>query len=58
MSRKERNKIIKFLMGLNDAYIPVRTQILAMRLMPRLIEAYGLIITEESQRGLTKSPSS
>ncbi|KAL9681101.1 hypothetical protein QQ045_012882 [Rhodiola kirilowii] len=57
MLRKERNKIIKFLMGLNDAYIPIRTQILAMRPLPKIIEAYGMVITEESQRGLTKSPA-
>ncbi|CAM8878028.1 unnamed protein product [Rhodiola kirilowii] len=57
MLRKERNKNIKFLMGLNDAYIPIWTQILAMRPLPKIIEAYGLIITEESQRGLTKSPA-
>ncbi|CAM8978347.1 unnamed protein product [Rhodiola kirilowii] len=55
MKRKERNKIIKFLMGLNDVYIPVR--ILAMRPMPKIIEVYGHVITEESQRGLTKSPA-
>ncbi|CAM8891122.1 unnamed protein product [Rhodiola kirilowii] len=55
MKRKVRNKIIKFLMGLNDVYIPVRTQILAMRPMPSLIEVYGNVITEESQRGFTKT---
>ncbi|XP_075102906.1 uncharacterized protein LOC107764446 [Nicotiana tabacum] len=45
-----QQKLMKFLMGLNDTYAPQRSQILMMHPTPSLDQAYSMIIQEESQR--------
>ncbi|XP_075095041.1 uncharacterized protein LOC142173359 [Nicotiana tabacum] len=45
-----QQKLMKFLMGLNDTYIPQRSQILMMHPTPSLDQAYSMIIQKESQR--------
>ncbi|XP_071704007.1 uncharacterized protein [Rutidosis leptorrhynchoides] len=44
-------QVMKFLMSLNDAYIPIRGNILMRTPLPSLNECYRLIIQEESQCG-------
>ncbi|OIT01901.1 hypothetical protein A4A49_56622, partial [Nicotiana attenuata] len=45
-----QQKLLKFLMGLNDTYAPQRSQILMMHPTPTLDQAYSMIVQEESQR--------
>lgn len=42
-----QQKLMKFLMGLNDTYAPKRNQILMMNPTPTLDQAYSMIIQEE-----------
>ena len=44
---------MKFLMGVNDAFSQVRTQILLMDPFPFVIKAHSLFIQEETQRSVT-----
>ncbi|XP_075101799.1 uncharacterized protein LOC142177227 [Nicotiana tabacum] len=51
-----QQKLMKLLIGLNDTYVPQRSQILMMHPTPSLNQSYSMIIQEESQRknsGLT-----
>lgn len=41
---------MQFLMGLNNDYVQVRSQILAMKPMPSLNLAYAIIVVDESHR--------
>ncbi|XP_071724869.1 uncharacterized protein [Rutidosis leptorrhynchoides] len=51
----EEIKTHQFLMGLNEAYIPIRGQILIMLPLPRLSVVYAMIRQEEAQRSFTPS---
>ena len=44
---------MKFLMGVNDAFSQVRTQILLMDPLPSVNKAHSLFIQEEMQRSVT-----
>lgn len=46
-------RLYKFLMGLNDSYTQVRSQILPMVPLPSINQAYALLLQEESSRGMT-----
>ena len=46
---------MKFLMGVNDVFSQVRTQILLMDPLPFLNKAHSLFIQEEMQRSVTNS---
>jgi len=46
----EEQKIIQFLMGLNESYTAVRGNILMMTPLPSLSEIYSLLVQEERQR--------
>ncbi|XP_049383017.1 uncharacterized protein LOC125847443 [Solanum stenotomum] len=50
-------RLLQFLMGLNESYSSPRSQILMMSPMPTLNKAYALIIDQESQRNLVSSAS-
>ncbi|XP_031492934.1 uncharacterized protein LOC116259323 [Nymphaea colorata] len=41
---------MQFLMGLNDSYAAIRSQLLLMDLLPTIAKAYSLLIQEEKQR--------
>ncbi|KAL9666287.1 hypothetical protein QQ045_000615 [Rhodiola kirilowii] len=56
MTKKDMDRVMKFLMGLNDVYKAVRTQILHAEPMPPIDKVYKTLITEEFQRGLSRSP--
>ncbi|XP_070055431.1 uncharacterized protein [Nicotiana tomentosiformis] len=45
-----QQKLMKFLMGLNDTYAPQRSQILMIQPTFSLDQAYSMIVQEESQR--------
>ena len=44
---------MKFLMGVNDSFSQVRTQILFMDPFPFVSKVYSLLIQEETQRSTT-----
>ena len=46
----EEQRLIQFLMGLNNSYIAVRGNILMMSPFPSISQAYSLLIQEERQR--------
>jgi len=47
---KEREKVIRFLLALNDSWIPFRSRILAMKPVPPLGRIFELAVQEENQR--------
>ncbi|XP_077234197.1 uncharacterized protein LOC143876374 [Tasmannia lanceolata] len=53
---EQREKIMQFLMGLNESYTSVRGQILLMNPLPSLNRVYSLVLQEEKQREITTSP--
>ncbi|KAL8128450.1 hypothetical protein V2J09_017605 [Rumex salicifolius] len=48
---------VQFLVGLNDSYNSVRTNVLMMKPVPTLAEVYQLVLQDESQRELRSTPS-
>ncbi|KAB2630179.1 hypothetical protein D8674_007698 [Pyrus ussuriensis x Pyrus communis] len=54
-AQNERNKLMQFLMGLNDSYSVVRGQLLLMNPLPTVRQAYASISQEEKQRSLAYS---
>lgn len=50
LSERETNRVIDFLMGLNDCYDAVRSQILMKKTLPSLSEVYNMIDQDETQR--------
>lgn len=51
--QKEEDWLMQFLMGLNDTYNIVRTNILMMSSLPNVRQAYSLVIQDEMQRQMT-----
>ncbi|XP_075665179.1 uncharacterized protein LOC142634810 [Castanea sativa] len=51
-----RELVMKFLMGVNETFSQVRTQVLLMDPIPSLSKVYSLMIQEETQKAIT-SPS-
>ncbi|KAK3036901.1 hypothetical protein RJ639_031519 [Escallonia herrerae] len=45
----------QFLMGLDDKYVTLRTQIINMDLFPNIDRVYAMVMQEESHRGITSS---
>lgn len=54
----ERRKVMKFLMGFNEIYVRVRSQILLMDLISHVFQAYSLLLQDESQRSIHNSAAS
>ena len=48
-----RESVMKFLMGLNETFSQVRTQVLLMDPIPSLSKVFSLLIQEETQRAVT-----
>ncbi|KAL8139918.1 hypothetical protein V2J09_005939 [Rumex salicifolius] len=48
---------IQFLVGLNDDYTAVRTNILMMKPVPTLAEVYQIVLQDEGQRELKSNPT-
>ncbi|KAK2998154.1 hypothetical protein RJ639_026159 [Escallonia herrerae] len=51
--QREEDRLMQFLMGLDDTYNIVRTNILMMSPLPNVRQAYSLVIQEETQRQMT-----
>ncbi|CAM8981033.1 unnamed protein product [Rhodiola kirilowii] len=51
---RQGDRVVKFLMGLDDCYASVRSNVLAMTEVPKMVIVYGLVLTEESTRKATK----
>lgn len=56
-SIQEKERVFQFLMGLNETYSHIRSQILAMDPLPTVSRAFAIINQEEKQRLLHLSPS-
>ncbi|KAK9119102.1 hypothetical protein Scep_017195 [Stephania cephalantha] len=50
MELESNDKLIQFLMGLNDLYDPIRNQIMVMDALPNLNKAYSMIVRVERQK--------
>ncbi|XP_019255165.1 PREDICTED: uncharacterized protein LOC109233756 [Nicotiana attenuata] len=48
-----KQKVYQFLMGLNDSYSQARSQILMMKALPTVNQAYAMLMSDESQRSVT-----
>ncbi|CAL9016300.1 unnamed protein product [Prunus brigantina] len=48
--QKEQDRLMQFLMGLNESYNAVRGQLLLMQSLPNVREAYNFVTQEEKQR--------
>ncbi|KAI4296877.1 hypothetical protein L6164_036796 [Bauhinia variegata] len=53
IEKREEDRMIQFLIGLNDAYNTVRSNILMMSPLPNVRQADSLVIQEETQRHMT-----
>lgn len=51
-------RLMQFLMGLNDVYQPIRSNILSRDPLPDVKEAFNVVSREESHRGLHPSSDS
>nr|XP_009789104.1 PREDICTED: uncharacterized protein LOC104236793 [Nicotiana sylvestris] len=52
----EDQRIIQFLMGLNDSYAHARGRILMMNSLPNIDHAYSILLQDEGQREIYLSP--
>ncbi|KAG8483501.1 hypothetical protein CXB51_023279 [Gossypium anomalum] len=52
-SHLHQQRLFQFLMGLNETYAAVRSQILLMQPLPSVNRAYSLIVQEEAHRSLS-----
>lgn len=53
VEQMQYQRLLQFLIGLNDSYSKAREQILMMHNLPNVNQAYALIIQDESQKGIT-----
>ncbi|KAI9186226.1 hypothetical protein LWI28_015065 [Acer negundo] len=54
-TQQDQQKLMQFLMGLNDSYSAVRGQILLMNPLPSIRQAYSSVSQEEKQRLLSST---
>ncbi|XP_070032695.1 uncharacterized protein [Nicotiana tomentosiformis] len=50
-----KQKVYQFLMGLNDSYLQAHSQILMMKPLPSVNQAYAMLMSDESQRVIAAS---
>ena len=50
LNAQQKDQVFRFLMGLNDSYSTVTSQILITKQLPILNKAYSLILQEEKRR--------
>ncbi|XP_073029634.1 uncharacterized protein [Primulina eburnea] len=53
IAHDQQQKLLQFLMGLNDSYAQIRSQILMMSPLPSVGQAFSIISQEESHRSLS-----
>ncbi|XP_047271582.1 uncharacterized protein LOC124900136 [Capsicum annuum] len=51
----DEQKVYQFLMGLNDTYIQVRSNILMMKTLPSIGTAYSILLADEKQRSVSSA---
>ncbi|XP_020411497.1 uncharacterized protein LOC109946852 [Prunus persica] len=56
-TQKEEDRMMQFLMGLNDTYNGVRGNILMMSPLPNVRQAYSLVVQDETQQQITSGPT-
>ncbi|XP_075074695.1 uncharacterized protein LOC142162262 [Nicotiana tabacum] len=54
---QQDNRLIQFLMGLNDTYAATRSNLLLLSPLPSLNHAYSLLIKDEKQREILSLPN-
>ncbi|KAL9682380.1 hypothetical protein QQ045_014177 [Rhodiola kirilowii] len=54
-TRKMKNRIMKFFMGLNEDFLIVRSQALQMQPSPTLSQVYNMVVRDETQKKGKKS---
>jgi hypothetical protein len=54
-TQQDQQKLMQFLMGLNDSYSAIRGQILLMSPLPSVRQAYSSVSQEEKQRLLSST---
>ncbi|KAL6311111.1 hypothetical protein AAG906_025863 [Vitis piasezkii] len=57
LEQREEDRLMQFLMGLNESYKAVRSNILMMSPLPNVRQAYSLIVQEEMQRQVSSEPT-
>lgn len=57
-TKVEKDSSIKFLLGLDDSYVSLRSQILMMSPIPLLSRIYSMLLQEESQRTMNQGVES
>lgn len=55
--RQQSNYVLKFLVGLNDSYASIRSQLLLTIHLPSIVKVFSLLLQEESQRQLSNTTS-
>lgn len=53
ITHDQQQRLLQFLMGLNESYAQIRSQILMMRPLPSVSQAFSIISQEESHRLLS-----
>lgn len=53
LDEKEKNRVIDFMMRLNDNYEHIRSRILMKKSLPSLSEVFNLLDQEDSQKSAT-----
>nr|XP_028952475.1 uncharacterized protein LOC103403653 [Malus domestica] len=54
--KEEQNKVMQFLMGLDDSYIVMRGQIMLVKPLPSVLKVFSMVSQEEKQRGIAAIP--
>lgn len=54
---REEDRMMQFLMGLNDTYSGGNSNILMMTPLPNVSQAYALVIQDETQRQIMSTPT-
>ena len=55
LKREQNQKLLQFLMGLNDDYNSIRGNILMMSPLPTISQVYSMLVQEEKQREIRSS---
>ncbi|XP_009763318.1 uncharacterized protein [Nicotiana sylvestris] len=56
IQKEEEDKLHQFLMGLNEVYVGVRSNLLMMQLPPILDSAYSILLQDENQKQVQHIP--
>ena len=57
VDQREEDKLMQLLMGLNESYTTMRSNILMMTPLPNVRQVYSLLVQEEMKRQVTSEPT-